>query len=302
MKDGSLVVEVQDTGRGMSNKEQARVFEPYQRIERNGENSGGLGLGLALSKRLVELHNGQIWVRSRANKGTTIGFSLPFDSETVSEKAIEDKSVGKSWKLLIIEDDVEIVDSINLTFQMDWPEVALVSTRLGEEGIDLAESEQPDVIVLDLGLPDISGFEVLKQIRQFSTVPIIVLTVRTEEADLIRGLEYGADDYIKDEDTIVCGPLSLDASTYQLKYGARDISLTIIEGRIMQCLMKNAGHVITHSRLAEAVWYEDYPGALDSLRVYIGYLRNKIEKDPSNPRIIRTKTGVGYSLVKPEYE
>ncbi|MGB2856161.1 MAG: response regulator transcription factor, partial [Dehalococcoidia bacterium] len=142
------------------------------------------------------------------------------------------------------------------------------------------------------------------------------------ESDMVKGLEWGADDYLvkpfkqlellarlkvqlrkqtppDEEAPIVCGPLRLEPSTFQLTHGGKEISLTIIEGRIIECLMRNAGHVVTHSRLAETVWGEDYPRALDSLRVYIRYLREKIEANPSKPKIILTKAGVGYSLVKP---
>ncbi|MFC1860183.1 response regulator transcription factor [Chloroflexota bacterium] len=99
-------------------------------------------------------------------------------------------------KVLIIEDDPEIVEVISLAFQIRWPEVKLVSTNLGEKGVELVESESPDVVILDLGLPDISGYDVLKEIRAFSTVPILILTVRGEETDVVRGLEWGADDYM----------------------------------------------------------------------------------------------------------
>ncbi len=99
-------------------------------------------------------------------------------------------------KVLVIEDDREIVDVISVGFEIGWPEMKLVSARLGREGVELAASENPDVVILDLGLPDITGFEVLKEIRAFSTVPILILTVRSDEADVARGLERGADDYM----------------------------------------------------------------------------------------------------------
>ena len=99
-------------------------------------------------------------------------------------------------KVLIVEDDKEIVDAITLAFQIRWPEAKVVSTRLGRKGVELVESENPDIVILDLGLPDISGFEVLNQTRLFSHVPIIILTVRADEADVVKGLEWGADDYI----------------------------------------------------------------------------------------------------------
>ncbi|MBN1643866.1 MAG: response regulator, partial [Dehalococcoidales bacterium] len=99
-------------------------------------------------------------------------------------------------KVLVIEDDKEIVDAISLAFQIRWPEAKVISTRLGQKGVEFVETEQPDIVILDLGLPDITGFEVLRQIRRFSTVPTIILTVRTEESDVVKGLEWGADDYI----------------------------------------------------------------------------------------------------------
>ena len=226
-------------------------------------------------------------------------------------------------KLLIVEDDREIVEVISLAFKIRWPEATLVSTHLGERGVELVESENPDVVILDLGLPDTSGFDVLKQIRLFSDVPILILTVRSEESDIVKGLEWGADDYMvkpfrqlellsriraltrrqSDLDTetpLVCGQLHLSPVTRELSYGEREISLTITESRILQTLMKNAGRVVTHSDLAESVWGKDYGDAPDALKVYIRRLRQKIEEDPSQPKLILTKAGTGYLLAKPD--
>jgi len=99
-------------------------------------------------------------------------------------------------KILVIEDDKEILEVISVGFEMRWPEMKLVSTRLGREGVELAASENPDVVILDLGLPDINGFEVLEEIRTFSRVPVLILTVRNDESDVVRGLELRADDYM----------------------------------------------------------------------------------------------------------
>ncbi|MFC2004010.1 response regulator transcription factor [Chloroflexota bacterium] len=220
--------------------------------------------------------------------------------------------------MLIIEDDEEIVEAISLAFQIRWPEAEVQSTRLGKKGIELVDDETPDIVILDLGLPDINGFDVLRKIRQFSQVPIIIVTVRAEETDIIKGLEWGADDYIikpfrqlellarvkaqirsKDqyeEEKIVSGPLHLNSITGQLYYRSREINLTVTETRILSQLMKNTGHVVTHSSLAEAVWGDDYPGAADSLKVHIRRVREKIEDDPSQPALIITKPGIGYLL------
>ena len=225
-------------------------------------------------------------------------------------------------KVLIVEDDKEIVDAITLAFQIRWPEAKVVSTRLGRKGVELVESENPDIVILDLGLPDISGFEVLNQTRLFSHVPIIILTVRADEADVVKGLEWGADDYIlkpfrqlellarvkalirrqtpSEEESLSSGPLRLEATSGQLYLDGKEIALTITESRILAHLMRNAGHVVTHSSLAEAVWGNDYPGAADSLKVHIRRLREKIEANPSQPKFILTKAGVGYYLARPE--
>jgi two-component system response regulator VicR len=225
-------------------------------------------------------------------------------------------------KVLIIEDDKEIVDAITLAFQIRWPEAKVVSTRLGRKGVELVETESPDIVILDLGLPDVSGFEVLNQTRLFSRVPIIILTVRSDEADVVKGLEWGADDYIlkpfrqlellarvkalirrqtpSDEESLVAGQFHLEATSGQLYYEGKEIALTITESRILAHLMRNVGHVVTHSSLAEAVWGNDYPGAADSLKVHIRRLREKIEPNPSQPKFILTKAGVGYFLARPD--
>ena len=226
-------------------------------------------------------------------------------------------------KFLVIEDDKTIIDSISLIFQLSWPETKLISTPLGQKGIELAETEHPDVVIIDLGLPDISGYEVLKQIRLFSAVPVIILTVRSEEVDIVRGLEGGADDYIikpfrqlellsrircvtrrqervAQEKPLEIGQFYFNPSTWQLVIGEREISVTRTEGSIFYHLLQNAGRVVTHSDLAEALWGVDYPDAADCLRVHIRRLRVKIEEDPRQPQVILTKPGVGYLLAKPD--
>jgi two-component system, OmpR family, response regulator VicR len=225
-------------------------------------------------------------------------------------------------KILVIEDDQQIVEAITLAFQIRWPEAKLISTQQGEKGIELVENEKPDIVILDLGLPDINGYDVLKQIRMFSDIPVLILTARTEESDIVKGLEWGADDYMikpfrqlellsrikaltrrrnsaDNEAPISVGQLNFNPSTGQLNINNKEISLTPTEGRILNHLMRNAGQVVTHSSLADAVWGEDYPGAVDSLKVYIRRLREKLEVEPQQPQLILTKAGIGYIMVKP---
>ena len=226
-------------------------------------------------------------------------------------------------KALIIEDDNEIVESISLSLKMLWPEIEVLSTHLGKKGIELAEVEDPDIIILDLGLPDTTGFDVLKKVRTFTSAPIIILTVKADEVDIIKGLEWGADDYIvkpcsqlellarvkarlrdrtrSDQQSVRSfGALRFNPSTRQLQIRDREVELTAIEAHIVRCLLRSAGYVVTYSSLAEEVWGEDYPGSVDSLKVHIRRLRGKIEANHSNPQIIINKAGIGYLLVKPE--
>lgn len=318
--NNSIIVEVKDTGKGIHKNDQARIFEPYYRLEDGNENLSGLGLGLALCKMIIELHGGEIGVNSRVGIGSAFYFSIPLIIPQKPDDGM--KKVKKLWKVLIIDDDPIIIDSITIAIQMNWPEVALITTGLGDEGVDLIETENPDAVILDIGLPDLNGLNVLEQIRLFTSVPVIVLTVRSEEVDIVKALERGADDYIvkpfkqkeliarlkaqlrkrhipEKDGALIYGSMKYDPNTAQLTYGTKDINLTIIEGRIVETLMKNAGQVISHTRLAEEVWGDDYPGCVHNLRVNIGRLRKKIENDQKKPQIIVTKPGIGYLLAKP---
>jgi two-component system KDP operon response regulator KdpE len=226
-------------------------------------------------------------------------------------------------KVLIIEDDAEIIETVSLILKIRWPDCNVLSESSGARGLELVETAAPDLILLDLGLPDITGFNVLKQIRSFSTIPVIILTVRGEEKDIVTGLELGADDYVvkpfnhfellaraqvairrsngnEEQCPITYGNLRIGPSFSKLNYKGREITLTNTEGLLLYQLIKNAGNVLNYIQLAESVWGEDYPGVIDSIRVYIRRLRNKLEVDPNHPKLILTKFGIGYYLQKPK--
>ncbi|MEE8372419.1 MAG: response regulator [Dehalococcoidia bacterium] len=319
-KEAAVVIEVKDTGPGISRSEQERIFDPYHRLDDDRARLSGLGLGLALSKTLAELHGGHISVRSRPGHGSTFTLALPLEGAKARIESAEQPNA--TWKVLLIEDDKDIIGSVSLVLDTLWPEAQLVSSRRGEKGVGLVETEKPDVVLLDLGLPDMTGFEVLRQIRLFTHVPVIILSVKTEEEDIVKALERGADDYltkpfrqkelvsrlqvqvrkqlpISEEAIQVCGPLRLDPSTSQVVCHGRETNLTTIESQILQCLIGYAGHVVSHSRISEIVWGEDYPGTSESLRVHIRRLREKLEEDPGNPQLILTRPGIGYLLARP---
>jgi DNA-binding response OmpR family regulator len=228
-------------------------------------------------------------------------------------------------KVLIIEDDPQIVEAIRLAFRIRWNEAEVVATARGEKGVEMVKIDKPDIIILDLGLPDINGFEVLKRIRLFSNIPILILTVMADEEDKVKGLEWGADDYVTkpfkqlellarirallrrqvlndDELPIASGLFHFNPATFQLFNGNEEINLTRTEGLIIKHFMKNCGQVVTHSSLAEVIWGTDYPDVAQSIKVYVCRLREKLETDPIQPRLILTKPGIGYHLAEPDQQ
>ena len=227
-------------------------------------------------------------------------------------------------KALIVDDDDGIIQLVSLCLGLIWPDIKITWTHLGGEGSELVRSVSPDLVVLDLGLPDMSGYDVLKTIRAFSKVPLIVLTVRNEEVDVVKAFELGADDYIvkpfrqfeflararsalarfvpdqsKGEDLrVTFGDFHFDSSLRRLEYHNRTIDLTSTESVTLRCLLENNGNVVGHKALSQQIWGHAVPDDVKIIRVYIRHLREKIEADPNNPTVIITKPGEGYLLTK----
>jgi DNA-binding response OmpR family regulator len=222
-------------------------------------------------------------------------------------------------KVLVIEDEKLIIDTISLCFLVDWPGTKVVSSGEGNKGIEMVKSESPDIVILDIGLPDIDGFTVLRRIRSFSNVPIIVLTVMTAENDLVRCLEWGADDFITkpfskmellarvktkicrrlplvETSPLVCGNLKYEPESNRYYYNDKEIELTLTEAVILYQLMKQSGKVVKHSTLIESIWGSDSTGSASSLKVHIHHLRDKLKVYSGNPDFIQTWSGIGYSL------
>jgi DNA-binding response OmpR family regulator len=220
-------------------------------------------------------------------------------------------------RALIIEDDESVVESLGLVLRMRWPDMEIISSRLGEEGLSLIESSRPNIVILDLGLPDISGFEVLKQIRLFTEVPVVILTVLGEEDDIVRGLELGANDYIlkpfrkmeflarinsllrkqmtfKNMSIYEKGPFHVDISNHKLFFNNKEVFLTKSECLIFHMLITNTNILVSYHSLAITLWGEEYPGSVEAIRVYMQRLRKKIEQLQVSSGIIETKIGSGY--------
>ncbi len=231
-------------------------------------------------------------------------------------------------KILVIDDEPDVRRAIRLTLQLQEPNWEVIEAANGEEGLLLVDTESPDLVLLDILMPDMSGFDVLKQIRLFSDVPVIILTVRGDELDKVHGLELGADDYIvkpfsplelvarihsvlrrvegsvaREPDTqepYVHGPLRIDFNTHQVTRNGEPIQLTSTEYRLLEILAKNAGKVVPNEMLLTRVWGRYALDTPDYLKVYIYRLRQKIGDNPKNPQFIHTERRVGYWMEPPD--
>ena len=223
-------------------------------------------------------------------------------------------------KILIIEDDPNIVELVSLTFELGWPDIKLIVAETGEKGMSLLEANPPDAVILDLGLPDMTGFEVIKAIRLFSDVPILILTVRVDERDVVKALTLGADDYLTkpfrqmellarikaitrrtqrgDQDLKVSyGPWHFGKTLTELYRGTQLYHLTPIQGQIMQSLIKQSGQFVSPEALAAKIWGEHHSATADDLRVHIHHIRKKFGDSPSGSSFIGNKPGIGYILI-----
>jgi len=225
------------------------------------------------------------------------------------------------YKILAVDDEQRMVRFIQLNLEQDGFEV--VTAYNGKEALEQVRTQLPDLILLDIMMPDINGFEVLKKIREVNNVPVIMLTAKGEEDDRIQGLELGADDYITKpfsprelvsriravlrrtksfkedqvDQIIVDDRLTIDFSRREVWVEGKKVDLRPTEYRLLYHLVQNAGWVNTHEQLLSKVWGFEYQDEPHYVRLYVNYLRKKLEDDPSNPKYILTERGVGYRFV-----
>ena len=225
------------------------------------------------------------------------------------------------YKILAVDDEQRMVRFIQLNLEQDGFQV--ITAYNGKEALEQVRTQLPDLILLDIMMPDINGFEVLKKIREVNNVPVIMLTAKGEEDDRIQGLELGADDYITkpfsprelvsriravlrrtkafQEDQVdiveVDDRLKIDFSRREVWVEGEKVDLRPTEYRLLYHLVQNAGWVNTHEQLLSKVWGFEYQDEPHYVRLYVNYLRKKLEEDPSNPKYILTERGVGYRFV-----
>ena len=233
-------------------------------------------------------------------------------------KPDEDKS--KASLILVIEDDSQIRRFLRVTLTSNH--YNLIEATTGQEGIRQVGLHHPDLIILDLGLPDLDGLEVTRQLREWTSTPIIVLSVRSQEQDKVAALDLGADDYLTkpfgteellarmrvalrhalliaqgdDEPVFTIGDLRVDFAHRQVLVNEQEVHLTPIEYKLLITLIQHAGKVVTRRQLLHEVWGPTYTDESHYLRVYMGQLRHKLEADPTRPRYLLTEPGVGYRL------
>jgi two-component system KDP operon response regulator KdpE len=223
--------------------------------------------------------------------------------------------MDKRTKILIIDDEPQIRKFLRISFESENYSVEEVSS--GTDGLKLIRTIKPNLIILDLGLPDMDGAEVLKNIRSWSTIPIIILSVRNDDTSIITALDNGADDYLTkpfsvgelfariravlrkkaeaNEGSIFeSGPLKVDPVSRITTLNGKEIKLTSTEYQLLCTFIKYAGRVLTHSQLLKEVWETESTENSHYLRIYVGHLRQKIEADPGNPKFIVTEPGIGY--------
>ncbi len=223
-------------------------------------------------------------------------------------------------KILIVEDEESVLDPLELLLTKEG--FSIITARDGKKALEKFAQTSPDLILLDLMLPEISGTQVCRQIRSKSSVPIIMLTAKDTEVDKVVGLELGADDYIvkpyskaelvarikavlrrqnsetqlDDLGVISAGPVNIDIDRHLVKINGASISMPLKEFELLEFLVRNSGRVLTRAQLIDRVWGSDYFGDTKTLDVHVKRLRAKIESDPANPVYIQTIRGLGYKF------
>lgn len=228
--------------------------------------------------------------------------------------------------ILVVEDDLAIRNLITTTLKTH--DYKYITASTGESAIIEASSHNPDIILLDLGLPDIDGVEIIKRIRTWSNLPIIVVSARSEDADKINALDCGADDYLTkpfsveellarlrvtqrrlammqtdasaNQSVFTNGNLKIDYAAGCVYLGSKELHLTPIEYKLLCLLAKNIGKVLTHTFITQKIWGRSWEKDVASLRVFMATLRKKIESEPDSPQYIQTHIGVGYRMMKVE--
>ena len=227
-------------------------------------------------------------------------------------------------KVLVVDDDLRLREALEVGLQLQWEDAEVVSAADGESGLDLFFREGPDIVLLDVTMPRMTGFEVVKEIRRVSDTPVIMLTARGDDVDQVRGLELGADDYVSKPFSHVAlmarikaalrraemlppvdalpdftaGDIAIHFQNEEVTVAGQPVKLTPVEYKLLYHLVRNIGHLMPHQALLDRVWGSDYDAGPEYLKVFISRLRGKLRR-PGGPEYIETERGRGYRFVRP---
>ncbi len=330
-KDGHVEISVTDEGRGLTDDQLERLFRPYSRIQgTDGEQRiAGAGLGLAICRGIVEAHGGRIWAESEGKgRGSRFAFTIPASEQSESEGAESTFGVrgaipDDSAMILAIDDDPQLLRYVRNT--LTEAGYNCMGTGNPDELIQFMNVKQPDLVLLDLILPGISGFDVMKRIRQVSAVPVIFLSGHSGEEHVVQALRMGADDYIAkpfSPNELVArieaslrkravfdhsevhrpyrlGELTIDYMEHGVTVSDRPVQLTSTEYKLLFELSVNAGRVLTHDQILQRVWGPEYSGEAHLVRAMVKKVRRKLGEDGNDPKYIMTQLRVGYTMAKP---
>jgi PAS domain S-box-containing protein len=334
-----VTVQVRDQGRGVAEEMLPHLFKKFSQVhEDSGSRLAGSGLGLAICKGIVEAHGGRIWAESPGvGQGSTFSFTLPVAPENAAAPAIGTaldttqraehlgrvRRAGERTRILAVDDEARILRYLERTLEEAGYQAVVTSDPA--QVAQLVELEEPDLLLLDLMMPGTSGFELLRQVREFSGVPVIFVTGRDRDEDTVRALRMGADDYItkpfspsellaRIEATLrrrvladqvevrpplVLGELTINFVQRQVTVNGQPVSLSATEYKILYELASHAGMVLTHGQILQRVWGPEYSGETELVRSFIRNLRRKLGDEARNPRYIFTEPQVGYRMPRP---
>jgi PAS domain S-box-containing protein len=325
--DSMLQLAVTDEGPGIPPEKQEEIFRKFAR----DEVEGGSGLGLFIARRIVEAHGGQIWVESPpedVQHGAKFVITIPvMPAASEQHKAAgQGRTAARSFagetaeqglKLLVVEDEPDFQVLLRSVLQEAGYEVDHVPD--GQAALDLIQTSTPDIVLLDWMLPDMDGLSVCRNLRRWSNIPVLMVTSRSAQEDLIAALDAGADDYIvkpfqtpellariravlrrreawseREADQFSSGGLMIHFDAQEVWSHGKRIELTPTEYSLLAYLAHNQGHVLTYAQLLDHLYQDSQDRSRHDLFVHISRLRKKIEPDPDEPRYIRTRWGVGY--------
>ncbi len=339
--EGGIEISIADQGRGLMQDHQERIFDRFYRVLEAGEHIPGSGMGLAVAKAIVQAHGGAIWATSPGlGKGAIFHLALPLTSRrsptasapvrvpsgplALPAEGARLNRHSDQQTILIVDSDPGMVRYMRANFEAQHYRVFTAVD--GSQAFQLIEREEPDLLLVDAGMPGMDSFEMLGRIREFSSVPVMMLSAKREEQECVRALDLGALDYLgkpfgmeellarvrvalrrhgqpsqREAQSAIfsSGDLTIDFAQRQVRVAGRDVQLSRTEYKLLTVLAQHAGMVLTHELLLEKVWGPGYNREMDFIWVYIRRVRRKIEPDPSQPHYILTVPGVGYKLARP---